>query len=64
MAFNTTATAISANGSTGGTCQQTGPYKSGGSVIIFLKRGDTFPADPVSGKKTSWTMSVAATTFN
>jgi len=57
MAFSTSATPVSSSGSTGATCQKTGPYKSSTSVIVFFKRGDRFPADPTTGRSTTWRMS-------
>jgi hypothetical protein len=56
MSFQTSTTSVSANGKTGGTCQTSGPYKSGTSVTVYFKRGDKFPADPTNGKATTWTM--------
>ena len=55
---DTTATKISASGKTGGTCNVTGPYKSSRntSIVVFFKRGDRFPADPVDGRSTTWVM--------
>jgi hypothetical protein len=54
----TSATSITASGKTGGICSVSGPYKSGGTtpVVIYFKRNDKFPVDPVSGRATTWTM--------
>jgi hypothetical protein len=56
--IQTTATNVTATGQTGGTCQTAGPYKSGrnASIVMFFKKGDKFPVDPVDGRATSWTM--------
>jgi hypothetical protein len=53
-----TATAVTASGTTGGTCSKSGPYKSSRnpSIIIFIKSGVKFPADPVDGRSTTWSM--------
>jgi hypothetical protein len=53
-----TATTVSASGSTGSTCLKTGPYKSSRhtSIIIFMKSGTKFPADPVDSRSTTWSM--------
>jgi hypothetical protein len=53
-----TATAISASGATGDTCQKSGPYKCGRhtSIIIYFRSGQRFPVDPVDGRSTSWSM--------
>jgi hypothetical protein len=58
MAFSTSATTVTASGSTGGVVQATGPYRSSRNpkVCVFLKRGTRFPADPVDGRSTSWAM--------
>jgi hypothetical protein len=59
---DTTARSISASGSTGGTVQTSGPYKCGShrEIVVFLKRGERFPACPNStssrGHSTTWTM--------
>jgi len=55
-----TARAITASGTTGTTCQAPGPYRSSrnAKVIIFLRKGDKFPAD-TDGAKTTWTLSGA-----
>jgi hypothetical protein len=52
------ATAESGSGTTGGTCQKSGPYKSNrnSSIIVFMKGGQKFPVDPVDGKSTTWSM--------
>lgn len=59
--FKTSAIAVTASGQTGGTCQTSGPYKSGGSnsVTVFLKKGQRFPAG-VDGRATTWTMTLEA----
>lgn len=53
-----TAQAVSATGQTGGTCQTSGPYRCDRhrDVVMFIKKGDKFPADPVDGRATTWTM--------
>jgi len=53
---NATATKVSASGKTGGICAVSGPYKCASSVVVFFKKGDTFSADPATGKATVWTM--------
>ena len=56
------ATSVQASGTTGGTCQVTGPYKcsSHGSIVIFFKRGQKFTACPSanssSGHNATWVM--------
>jgi hypothetical protein len=56
MAFTTSATNITASGSTGSTCTKSGPYRSGSAVIVYYKQGDKFTVDPTSGRWTSWSM--------
>lgn len=56
MSDNATATKVSASGKTGGICAVSGPYKCASSVVVFFKKGDTFSADPATGKATVWTM--------
>lgn len=55
-----TSRAITASGTTGGTCPVTGPYRSSrnAKVVVFLKRGAKFPADS-DGAKTTWTLTGA-----
>jgi hypothetical protein len=55
-----TARPVAASGATGTTCQNPGPYRSARNarVIIFLKKGDRFPAD-TDGANTTWTLSGA-----
>ena len=59
-----TATAVTATGQTGGTCQKEGPYRCDrhSDIVMFFKRGDRFPADPVDGRATTWSMGRAAAT--
>lgn len=56
MAFQTSATNITASGSTGSTCLKSGPYRSGSAVIVYFKQGDRFTADPANGRSTTWSM--------
>jgi hypothetical protein len=51
------ATAISAQGQTGGLCRQSGPYRSSRNarVIVFVRQGATFPSD-TDGTGTTWTL--------
>ena len=53
-----TAVNMSVTGQTGGTCQASGPYRPSRnpSIVVFFKQGDKFPADPVDGRPTVWTM--------
>lgn len=53
-----TATTVTASGSTGGTCQTSGPYKSQRhtAVVVFFKKGQKFTADPIDGRSTTWLM--------
>jgi len=47
-------------GQTGATCTQSGPYRSdeNAKVIIFIRKGDTFP--PAStGSPTTWVLLTA-----
>jgi hypothetical protein len=60
MSFPTSATSVSAYGKSGGTCNVTGPYRSSSTVLVFFKRGDKFPVDPVTRKATIWTLSASA----
>lgn len=55
---DTSATKVSASGTTGGTCTVSGPYKSSRntSVVVYYKKGDKFTADPVDGRSTTWVM--------
>jgi len=55
---NGTATSSIVSGTTGGTCQVSGPYKCDRhtDVVIFFKAGDKFPADPMDGRSTTWTL--------
>jgi hypothetical protein len=52
-----TATEISAQGQTGGICQQSGPYRSNRNarVIVFVRQGTAFPAD-ADGAGTVWAL--------
>jgi hypothetical protein len=52
-----TTTNVSATGKTGGTCQQSGPYRSGrnAKVTVFVKKGARFPAD-TDGAATTWAL--------
>ena len=52
----TTATKISASGTTGATVAVSGPYTCTSSVVVFFKKGDKFTADPTTGKATTWKM--------
>jgi hypothetical protein len=56
--FDTTATKMTASGKTGGSCQVSGPYKCSRhtEIVLFIVKGQTFPADPVDGAATGWTM--------
>jgi len=53
-----TATAVTATGTTGGTCTKSGPYKCNRhpSIIVFVKSGQRFQADPVDGASTTWSI--------
>jgi hypothetical protein len=53
-----TARPVAASGATGTTCQAPGPYRSNrnAKVVVFLRKGDKFPAD-TDGAKTTWTLS-------
>lgn len=53
-----TAVAVTGSGTTGGSCTKSGPYKSNRnpSIIVFVKSGQRFQADPVDGRSTTWTM--------
>lgn len=53
-----TAVNMSVTGQTGGTCQVSGPYSPSRNpkIVVFFKQGDRFPADPVDGRATIWTM--------
>jgi len=55
---DTTATKVSASGTTGGICSVSGPYKStrNTSIVVYYKRGDRFTVDPVDGRNTTWVM--------
>jgi hypothetical protein len=59
--FTVTTTDISASGTTNGTCQKGGPYKSSRNtaVVIFFKSGQRFPVDPVDGRSTTWSIVTA-----
>jgi hypothetical protein len=52
-----TATAISAQGRTGATCSQSGPYRSNRNarVVIFVRQGSAFPTD-ADGATTTWVL--------
>ena len=58
------ATSVVASGTTGTTCQKSGPYRSSRNarVTVFFKRGQRFPSD-TDGASTNWTIvtSTAAT---
>jgi len=56
--FDTTATKMTGSGTTGGTCQASGPYKCTrhSQIVMFIAKGQKFPADPVDGAATGWTM--------
>jgi hypothetical protein len=45
-------------GRTGEACQTAGPYRCNSmtSIVVVFKRGQRFPADPVNGRATSWTL--------
>jgi hypothetical protein len=51
------ATAITAQGQTGATCSQSGPYRSNrnAKVVIFVRQGGAFPTD-ADGAATLWTL--------
>jgi hypothetical protein len=55
-----TSRSITASGTTGATCPASGPYRSArnAKVIVFLRKGDRFPADS-DGAKTTWTLAGA-----
>jgi hypothetical protein len=52
---DSTATTVTASGTTGGTCQTSGPYRCARhtNIVVFFKRGDRFAADPVDGRSTT-----------
>ena len=58
MSPTTTATTIAVTGQTGGICQKSGPYRPSRNpkIVVFFKEGERFPADPVDGRATTWTM--------
>lgn len=49
--------ALQASGKTGGTCKQTGPYRSSrnAKAIVFVRKGHQFPPD-TDGAATTWTL--------
>ena len=53
-----TAINVSATGQSGLPVQTAGPYVPSrhNTVVIFFKRGDKFPLDPVDGRTSSWSM--------
>ncbi len=55
-----TARPIASSGATGNICPATGPYRSARNarVIVFVKKGDRFPAD-TDGARTTWTLAGA-----
>jgi hypothetical protein len=52
-----TTTPISAQGTTGATCPQSGPYRSNrnAQVIVFVRQGAAFPSD-ADGAATVWAL--------
>jgi hypothetical protein len=56
--IQSTATSVRASGQTGGTCNNSGPYKPvrNPTIVVFFKSGAKFPVDPVDGQPTVWTM--------
>jgi hypothetical protein len=58
MNQSASSTTVTATGQTGGTCQVSGPYRPSRntSIVVFFKKGDKFPADPVDGRSTTWMM--------
>lgn len=52
-----TSTNVIASGSTGDTCQNSGPYQSNrnAKVTVFIKSGQQFPTDSDEAT-TTWTM--------
>lgn len=56
--FDTTATKMTGSGQTGATCTASGPYKCNRhtQIVMFIAKGQKFPADPVDGAPTGWTM--------
>ena len=62
-----TTTSISANGSSGATCNVTGPYFCGShpTVVLFVSKGAKFPNCPESkskkGHTTTWSVMNDAT---
>jgi hypothetical protein len=53
----TSAQSVQASGTTGQTCQTSGPYRSSRNarVTVFIKSGQRFPPD-TDGKATTWTL--------
>jgi len=53
---------IPAEGRTGDSCRQVGPYRSAGRVplIVFFRPGDPFPND-TEGRATGWTLLTEST---
>jgi hypothetical protein len=64
----TQVTTVTASGTTGQTCQKTGPYKCSTSpvVIVAIEKGDIFPPGPRAGapssQSTTWTLVGPTTT--
>ena len=54
------AIAIRAEGRTGATCRQSGPYRSSrnAKVIVFVRQGSAFPTD-TDGASTNWVLATA-----
>ena len=51
------ASTLGVSGRTNATCQEGGPYRSNrnAKVVVFVKKGDRFPAD-TDGAQTTWTL--------
>jgi hypothetical protein len=51
------ATPITAQGQTGATCRQSGPYRSNRNarIVVFVRQGRAFPAD-ADGASTTWVL--------
>jgi hypothetical protein len=64
----TQVTTVTASGTTGQTCQKTGPYKCSTSpvVIVAVEKGDIFPPGPRTGtpstQSTTWSLVGPTTT--
>jgi hypothetical protein len=52
-----TATPITAQGTTGANCRQSGPYRSSRNarIVVFVRQGRAFPAD-ADGANTTWVL--------